>query len=179
MPDTGDEADTLTHLNVIGVLKSISPSNLGVLALELRIPHNKFEEFNIDIQFYQDRKAKVVNYWLNNADECMRSWKELQRALYAIDERKAGDQIESDYLVKLWKDPRVQYYIIRLEIIIQSRYFQKPDHWTVYIPRFRGNVKIVKAAPPNGLLGSPKPHEAYFRTVPTSVSLFNSIAIPA
>ena len=102
--DTGDE----DLLNVIRVLDTISPSNLGRLALELGIPQSKIDEFHHDEKYYQDKKTKVVDFWLKNVDN--RSWKELQRALYAINERKAGDQIESDYLVKLWKDPRVQHY---------------------------------------------------------------------
>jgi hypothetical protein len=92
------------------VLDSISPSNLGRLALELGISQEKKEEFDHDIKYYQDKKAKVVDFWLKNADDHEHNWRRLQRALYAIDERKAGDQIERDYLGKLWKDPRVQYH---------------------------------------------------------------------
>lgn len=104
--NTGDDiADKLDHLNIVRVLDSISPKNLGRFALELGIPQNKYEEFDYDAKCFSDLKAKVVDFWLKNGKE--RSWKELQRALYAVDERNAGDQIENDFLSKLWKDPRV------------------------------------------------------------------------
>lgn len=107
---TDDEVvDTLNHLNVIRVLDSISPSNLGRLALELGILQHKIEEFEHDAKYFSALKAKVVDFWLKNAEK--RSWKELQRALYAVNEGKAGDQIENGYLDKLWKDPRVSFKI--------------------------------------------------------------------
>ncbi len=105
----------LGHLNVVRVLDSISPSNLRRLALELGIPHNRFEEFDRDSKYFCDLKAKVVDFWLKNGEE--RSWKELQRALYAVDERVAGDQIKSDFLDKLWKDPRVCFKIIITNVL--------------------------------------------------------------
>ena len=103
---TDDEkADTLNHLNVIRVLDRISPNILGRLALELGIPQEKIDVFHHDTKYFEDKKAKVIHFWLKNGEE--RSWRKLQRALYAVDERKAGDQIESDFLRKPWKDPRV------------------------------------------------------------------------
>ena len=38
-----------------------------------------------------------------------------------------------------------------------------------FIPKVH-NVKIVAETPPNGLMGSPEPQNAHFRTLPTNVS---------
>ena len=87
------------------MLDSISPANLVRFALELGVPQKQIDVYDHDTRYFNEKQAKIIDYWLKNGEK--RSWKELQRALYAVDERKAGDQIESEYLRKHWKDPRV------------------------------------------------------------------------